>query len=121
MHADEGIAYIKETMKMDPTFAWTHSHISFLYRMKGDHATSVDERARADELLDMSENAQRLRGSFATGGWTAYLRELVSQDWGSLGSRKHDGPVCSQTLEKRKKPSPFSTTVRPEVISGSFR
>ena len=83
---DDGIAYIKETMKMDPTFAWTHSHVSFLYRMKGDHASSVDERARADELLDMPEAAKRLRESFAAGGWTAYLRELVSQDWGSLGS-----------------------------------
>ena len=83
---DEAIAYIKETIKMDPTFAWTHSHISFLYRMKGDHAASVDERARADELLDMPEAAKKLRDSFANGGWTAYLRELVSQDWGSLGS-----------------------------------
>jgi len=100
---DEGIAYIKETMKMDPTFAWTHSHISFLYRLKGDHATSVDERARADELLDMSENAQRLRGSFATGGWTAYLRELASQDWGSLGSSEtRRASLLAELGEKEK-------------------
>jgi serine/threonine-protein kinase len=83
---DEGIAYNKETIKMDPTFVWSHSHISYLYRMKGDHPTSVEERARANELLDMPENAKRLRESFAAGGWTAYLRELLSQDWGRLGT-----------------------------------
>jgi len=83
---DEAIAYIKENIRMDPEFAWSHSHLSVLYRMKGDHAASVEERARADELLDMPENAKRLRESFASGGWTAYLRELVSQDWGALGS-----------------------------------
>ena len=100
---DEGIAYIKETMKMDPTFAWTHSHISFLHRMKGDHATSVDERARADELLDMPENAKRLRDSFATGGWTVYLRELVSQDWGSLGSSEtRRASLLAELGEKEK-------------------
>ncbi|MGH9873547.1 MAG: tetratricopeptide repeat protein [Pyrinomonadaceae bacterium] len=83
---DEGIEYIKKSFEMDPTFAWPHSHISFLYRMKGDHATSVDERARAAELLDQPENAKRLRQSFAAGGWTGYLREIVRQDWGSLGT-----------------------------------
>ena len=83
---DEAIAYIKENIRMDPEFAWSHSHLSVIYRMKGDHAASVEERARADELLDMLENAKRLRESFASGGWTAYLRELVSQDWGTLGS-----------------------------------
>ena len=50
---DEAIAYIKENIRMDPEFAWSHSHLSVLYRMKGDHAASVEERARADELLDM--------------------------------------------------------------------
>jgi serine/threonine-protein kinase len=100
---DEGIAYIKETMKLDPTFAWTHSHISFLYRMKGDHAASVDERARADELLDMPENAKRLRESFATAGWQAYLRELVSQDWGSLGSSQtRRASLLAELGEKEK-------------------
>ncbi|HET8677088.1 MAG TPA: FlgO family outer membrane protein [Blastocatellia bacterium] len=83
---DEGIEYIKETIMLDPTFAWTHSHVSFLYRMKGDHAASVEERARAFELLDMPENAKRMRERFAVDGWTGYLRELLSQAWGRLGT-----------------------------------
>lgn len=100
---DEAIAYSKETMKMDPTFPWTHSHISYVYRMKGDHATSVEERATANDLLDMPENAKKLRESFAAGGWTAYLRELLSQDWGRLGtSRTRRASLLAEVGEKEQ-------------------
>ena len=100
---DEAIAYNKETMKMDPTFAWTHSHISYLYRMKGDHAASVEERATANELLDLPENAKKLRQSFAASGWTAYLRELLSQDWGRLGtSRTRRASLLAEVGEKEQ-------------------
>ena len=54
--------------------------------MKGDKENSVAERSRAAELLDQTENAKKLREAFAAGGWTAYLREIVGQDWGNLGS-----------------------------------
>jgi len=114
---DEGIEYIKETIKIDPTFAWTHSHISFLYRMKGEHATSVEERTRADELLDMPEKAQKLRESFAAGGWTAYLRELVSQDWGSLGSSEtRRASLLAELGEKEK----AITWLNEAVASGDY-
>ena len=83
---DDGIAEIKKSMELDPTFPWAHSHISFVYRMKGDHAASVAERARAFELLDRADQATRMRESFAKSGWTGYLREIVSQDWGRLGT-----------------------------------
>jgi hypothetical protein len=83
---DEGIDVLKQTIAKDPTFAWLHSHISYIYRLKGDHATSVEERARSAELLDQAENAKRMRDTFAREGWTAYVRELLQQDWGSLGT-----------------------------------
>jgi hypothetical protein len=54
--------------------------------MKGDHAASVEQRARAAELLDQPENAKRLRETFARDGWRAYVRELLRQNWGSLGT-----------------------------------
>jgi TolB-like protein/Tfp pilus assembly protein PilF len=83
---DEGIDVIKQSIEMDPTFAWLHSHLSFVYRMKGEHGASVEARARAAELLDQPENARRLRETFARDGWTAYVRELLRQNWGSLGT-----------------------------------
>ena len=99
---DEAIANIKETMKMDPTFAWTHSHISYLYRMKGDHAASAEERATAFDLLDLPENAKRLRASFVAGGWTAYLRELLSQDWGRLGNQTRRASLLAEVGQKEE-------------------
>jgi serine/threonine-protein kinase len=83
---DDGIAEIKKSMELDPTFPWTHSHISYVYRMKGDRAASVEERARAFELLDRADQARRIRESFAASGWTGYLREILSQNWGKLGT-----------------------------------
>jgi tetratricopeptide (TPR) repeat protein len=100
---DDGIAEIKKSMELDPTFPWTHSHISFVYRMKGDRAASVEERARAFELLDRADQARRMRESFATGGWTGYLREIVSQDWGALGtSRTRRASLLAELGEKEK-------------------
>jgi len=83
---DDGIAEIKKSMELDPTFPWAHSHISYVYRMRGDHAAAVEERARAFELLDRADQATRMRESFAKSGWTGYLRDIVSQDWGRLGT-----------------------------------
>jgi TolB-like protein/Tfp pilus assembly protein PilF len=100
---DEAIAYNKETMKIDPTFPWTHSHISYVYRMKGDHAASVEERARAFDFLDLPDNAKRLRETFANGGWTAYLHEVLSQDWGRLGtSRTRRASFLAEIGEKEQ-------------------
>ena len=100
---DEGIEYIKKTIEMDPTFAWTHSHISFLYRMKGDHAASVEERSRAAGLLDQPENAKKLRETFVTGGWAAYLRELLGEDWGAIGrSGTREASFLAELGEKEK-------------------
>jgi TolB-like protein/Tfp pilus assembly protein PilF len=100
---DDGIAEIKKSMELDPTFPWTHSHISYVYRMKGDHAASVEERARAFELLDRADQARKMRDSFATSGWAAYLREIVSQDWGRLGtSETRRASLLAELGEKEK-------------------
>jgi tetratricopeptide (TPR) repeat protein len=100
---DDGIAEIKKSMELDPTFPWTHSHISYVYRMEGDRAASVAERARAFELLDRADQARKMRDSFATSGWTAYLREIVSQDWGRLGtSETRRASLLAELGEKEK-------------------
>jgi len=100
---DEAIAENKKTIQIDPDFAWGHSHISFLYRLKGDHAASVEERTRAFELLDQPADAKRLRETFAASGWTAYLRELVRSDWGKLGnSETRRASLLSELGEKEE-------------------
>ncbi len=118
---DEGIEYFKQAIEMDPTFAWTHSHLSFVYRLKGNHAASVEERARSLELLDRSDDARRLRASFASGGWTDYLRELLRQDWGPLAEPARAELVFLRNSVKRKKRSAVLLMRPPGAITGSSR
>ncbi len=76
---DEGIAEMKKAIEIDPNYPWAHSALSFLYRMKGDHAASVEARARSTELVDRPDLARRLRETFRERGWKAYLQELFDQ------------------------------------------
>src|SRR5258705_11938284 len=89
-------------------WCWTrhfhgHSHISYVYRMRGDRAAWVEERARAFELLDRGDQAKRMRENFATSGWTGYLREILSQNWGRLGtSETRRASLLSELGEKEE-------------------
>jgi serine/threonine-protein kinase len=76
---DEGIAEVKKAIELDPSYPWSHSALSFLYRMKGDHAASVEARSRSAELVDRPDLAKRLRDTFRERGWKAYLQELFDQ------------------------------------------
>jgi TolB-like protein/Flp pilus assembly protein TadD len=79
---DEAIAEFKKAIEIDPNYPWSHSGLSFLYRMTGDHAASVEARARAAELADRPDLAMRLRDTFRERGWKAYLQELFDQTSG---------------------------------------
>ncbi|MEO8041062.1 MAG: tetratricopeptide repeat protein [Acidobacteriota bacterium] len=76
---DDGIVELKKAIEIDPGYAWSHSALSYVYRMKGDQAAAVEARARSAELVDRPELAARLRNSFRQGGWKAYLLELFDQ------------------------------------------
>ncbi len=97
---DDGIASIKDGMRVDPEYPWSYSHISFIYRMKGDHAASVETRAHAAELLDRPDLAGRLRDAFASGGWTVYLRELLAQTDGNFPSLARKASILSELGRK---------------------
>jgi tetratricopeptide (TPR) repeat protein len=75
---DDGIAAIKSALEIDPSYPWSFSQLSFIYRLTGDRAASVEARAHAEELLDRPDLAKRLRAAFAA-GWTVYLREVLDQ------------------------------------------
>jgi TolB-like protein len=76
---DAAVEELKQAMQIDPEFVWVHSVLSYTYRLKGDHAASVEERARAAEVAGQPDKAKATREAFAKGGWTAYLRELLRQ------------------------------------------
>src|SRR5262245_23605865 len=99
---DEGIASLKKGMQIDPAFPWAYSHISFVYRMKGDHEASVEARARAIELLDRPDLAKRLREAFASGGWTNYLHELLAQTKDNFPSQTRKASILAELGQKEE-------------------
>lgn len=76
---DQGIEYLENAIKADPTFVWSHSQLSFAYRLKNNYQGATEERAIAQELLGEKENARLTRESFAKGGRDGYLREMIRQ------------------------------------------
>jgi len=95
---DAGIEELKKSAQMDPELTWTHSQLQQAYRLKGDHAASVESRARVAEMQDKPDNAKALREAFAKGGWTAYLREFLRQDFDNQRRRNLSGSLRQATL-----------------------
>jgi tetratricopeptide (TPR) repeat protein len=75
---DEAIQQFKKLIQMDPTFPWPHSHLARVYRLNGNYAASVEERAISIELEGKPEEARLVRESFAKGGWDGF-RHYVRQ------------------------------------------
>ncbi len=99
---DDGIAELKKAMDLDPSYPWSYSHISFLYRMKGEREASVAARAHSIEVLDRADLAMRLRDAFATGGWTNYLRELLAQTEGNFPSLTRRASILAELGQKEQ-------------------
>lgn len=76
---DAAVAQMKKTVELDANFAVGHSTLSVAYRMKGDHAESVEELARFQELVGGERTAALMRESFAEGGWRGFLRAMTGE------------------------------------------
>ncbi|MDQ3847237.1 MAG: tetratricopeptide repeat protein, partial [Bacteroidota bacterium] len=76
---DDAIAQLKKTLELDANFQQSHTFLSFGYWLKGDYAQSVEERAKALELIGDTEKATLVRESYAKGGWPGFLR-LVTRE-----------------------------------------
>jgi tetratricopeptide (TPR) repeat protein len=97
---DEGITQVRKSIEVDPDYAWSYSHLSFLLRMKGDHAGSVEMRARSAEILDRPDLAAQLRDAFREKGWTGYLRELLGQTNDNFRSRTRRASILAELGDK---------------------
>jgi len=80
-----------------------HSFLSRVYVWTGDHATAVEERAKAMELEGRPEDAKLLRDSFAAGGLNAFLRESARQGSGfaSLAALTAESDGDKETVIKK--------------------
>jgi TolB-like protein/Tfp pilus assembly protein PilF len=77
---DESIAQHKKTIELDPSFARAHRTLAEVYRMKGDYANTVEERARFFDLIGRAKSAALVRETFSKGGWLGYLRLVTAEN-----------------------------------------
>ena len=75
---DESIAQHKKTIELDPSFARAHRTLAEVYRLKGDYANSVEERARFFDLIGQPQAAALIRATFAKEGWPGFLRLVTA-------------------------------------------
>src|SRR5882762_9994383 len=77
---DESLAQHKKTIELDPGFARAHRTLAEVYRVKGDYANAVEERARFFDLIGQPQNAALIRATFATAGWVGFLRLVTAEN-----------------------------------------
>lgn len=77
---DESFAQHRKTVELDPGFARAHRTLAEVYRVKGDYANALEERARFFELSGEPQKAALLRKAFAKDGWIGYLRLVTTED-----------------------------------------
>jgi len=101
---DDGIRYLEDSIKADPTFIWSHSFLSYAYGLRHDYATAAEQRAIAQELQGHPESARLLRESFARGGRDGFLREVLRlhESGNSQAGGSRVGSLYVQLGEKEK-------------------
>ena len=77
---DESLAQHKKTIELDPSFPRAHRTLSEVYRIKGDYANAVEERARFFDLVGRPQSGALVRETFAKGGWVGYLRLVTAEN-----------------------------------------
>jgi TolB-like protein/Tfp pilus assembly protein PilF len=77
---DESLAQHKKTIELDPGFARAHRTLAEVYRVKGDYANAVEERAKFFDLVGQTENAALVRATFAKERWIGFLRLVTAEN-----------------------------------------
>ncbi len=77
---DESLVQHKKTIDLDPGFARAHRTLAEVYRVKGDYANAVEERAKFFDLIGQSQNAALIRATFKKDGWIGFERLVTAED-----------------------------------------
>jgi tetratricopeptide (TPR) repeat protein len=77
---DESLAQHRKTIELDPGFARAHRTIAEIYRVRGDYANAVEERAKFFDLIGQSQNAALIRATFARDGWLGFVRLVTAEN-----------------------------------------
>ena len=104
---DESLAQHKKTIELDPGFARAHRTLGEVYRVKGDYANAVEERAKFFDLIGQPQNAALIRAKFAKEGWLGFLR-LVTAENSPLRDSNNNWVVAKAYLDLGEKDKAFA-------------
>lgn len=104
---DESLAQHKRTIELDPSFARAHRTLAEVYRVTGDYANAVEERAKVLDLMGQTENAALVRATFAKRGWRGFLRLVVAED-SSLKDVNNDWVMAKAYVDLGEKNKAFA-------------
>ena len=104
---DESLAQHKKTIELDPGFARAHRTLAEVYRVTGDYANAVEERAKVLDLMGQTENAALVRATFAKRGWRGFLRLVVADD-SSLKDVNNDWVMAKAHVDLGEKNQAFA-------------
>ena len=104
---DESLAQHKKTIELDPGFARAHRTLAEVYRVKGDYANAVEERAKVLALIGQPENAALIRATFARDGWLGFLR-LVTAENSALKDINNNWVVAKAYVDLGQKDKAFA-------------
>jgi Tfp pilus assembly protein PilF len=74
---DESETLSKKNVDLDPNYWYAHWQLFYVYRMKRDYASAVEELARVQDARGEPDAAKFIRESFAGGDWRGFLRKIT--------------------------------------------
>ena len=75
---EESEALSKKNVELDPNFWYAHLQLFYVYRMKRDYASAVEELAKVQDARGEPDAATFIRESFAGGDWQGFLRKVTA-------------------------------------------
>ncbi|HEU5240282.1 MAG TPA: hypothetical protein VFU37_24315 [Pyrinomonadaceae bacterium] len=84
-----------------------HRTLAEVYRVKGDYANAVEERAKVLDLMGQTQNAALVRATFAKEGWTGFLRLVVANN-SSLKDVNNDWVMAKAYVDLGEKDKAFA-------------
>ena len=74
---EESEVMSKKNVELDPNFWYAHWQLFYVYRMKRDYASAVEELARVQDARGEPDAAKLIRESFVNGDWQGFLRKIT--------------------------------------------
>ncbi len=76
---EESETLSKKNIELDPNFWYAHLQLFYVYRMKREYASAVEELAKMQDARGEPDAAKLIRESFANGDWPGFLKKITEQ------------------------------------------